>query len=147
MARLADSAAADGSECQTHETLDHDASSSPGLRQLSGVLMIAACIAPAFATTNSTWRGDSLTHTAIEAMSVILALVVGALALVRYYSKKKISFLLVGCGFLGTAALDAFHGVSTASFMNVPESQIAIRLPGAGAPQSFLGVLLFLRCF
>ncbi len=42
------------------------------------------------------------------------AVVIGALALVRYYSRQDIIYLLIGAGFLGTACLEAFHALAVA---------------------------------
>ena len=42
-------------------------------------------------------------HSVMEAMATVLAFIVGALALVPYYSRKQITFLLIGCGFRGRA--------------------------------------------
>ena len=54
------------------------------------------------------WRGSTGVHTLMEAGATVLALIVGALALVRFYSKKQSTFLFIGTGFLGTAVLDTF---------------------------------------
>ena len=40
-------------------------------------------------------------------------MIVGATALVRFYSKKDNTFLFIGAGFLGTAFLDGYHTVVT----------------------------------
>ena len=39
----------------------------------------------------------------MEALATLLAFVVGAISLVRFYSKKNNTFLFIGTGFLGTA--------------------------------------------
>ena len=57
----------------------------------------------------------SETHTFLEAIATVLALVIGAMALV-YYSQKTASYLILGTGFLGAALLDGFHAVVTSSF-------------------------------
>ena len=38
-------------------------------------------------------------HTVMESIATILAFIVAGLALVRYYSRKQTTFLLIGCGF------------------------------------------------
>lgn len=64
-------------------------------------------------------RGDvglpsgSTAHTLMESIATLLAFLVGTLALVRYYSRKQVTFLLIGCGFLGAAVLDLNHVVGT----------------------------------
>ena len=52
-------------------------------------------------------------HTLMESMSTLLGFLVGTLALVRYYSRKQVTFLLIGCGFLGSAILDLNHVIGT----------------------------------
>ena len=52
-------------------------------------------------------------HTLMESIATLLGFLVGTLALVRYYSRKQITFLLIGCGFLGAAILDLNHLVGT----------------------------------
>ena len=92
------------------------------------------------------WRGSTELHTLMELAATLLALTIGTLALVRYYSRKENSFLFVGTGFLGTGLLDGYHAVVTSSFFAahfpspppslIPWSWLASRL--------FLSVLLWL---
>jgi hypothetical protein len=57
------------------------------------------------------WMGDILLF--IELISSVLAIVVGALALVRFYTKKtKLSFLVLGIGFLLVGLLESIYIVS-----------------------------------
>jgi PAS domain S-box-containing protein len=60
------------------------------------------------------WTSSPLFHSLVEVTATLLAGIVGMLALVRYYSHKNVTLLLVGAGFLGTAFLDAAHLVVTA---------------------------------
>ncbi len=48
-------------------------------------------------------------HDILEALSTLLAFVVGSLALVRFYSRKRGTFLFLGTGFLGSGLIDLFH--------------------------------------
>ena len=68
------------------------------------------------ATRGSNWIGGAQLHTVMEAVSTLLALIVGALALVRFYAKNSNTFLLIGSGFLGTAFLDGYHTIVTSAF-------------------------------
>jgi hypothetical protein len=82
----------------------------------------------------------------MESMAGLLALVVGVLSLVRFYSKKNNTFLFIGTGFVGTAFLDGYHAVVTSTifaseFPSAPSSLI----PWSWiASRVFLSVLLFL---
>ncbi|MFN2383835.1 MAG: ATP-binding protein [Gemmatimonadota bacterium] len=60
---------------------------------------------------------DPHLHTVIEALATLLALFLGVLALVRFYSRKNNVFLFLGTGFLATAVLDAYHAIVTAPGM------------------------------
>ncbi len=62
---------------------------------------------------NLVWGSGPSLHTMMETVATLLAFLVGALALVRYYSRKQVTFLLIGCGFLGAAILDLNHVVTT----------------------------------
>ncbi len=56
---------------------------------------------------------DPARHVIWEFISTTLALVVGSLSLVRYYSKKQGTFLFIGTGFLGAGVLNGYHAVMT----------------------------------
>ncbi len=88
----------------------------------------------------SGWRGSSDLHSIMEALATLLALIVGVMALIRYYSRKTNTFLFIGAGFLGTAFLDGYHTVVTSSFFadNFPSS-----LPSL-IPWSWIASRLFL---
>ncbi len=79
---------------------------------------------------DSSWRGDIQLHTLMETVATVLALAVGGLALVRFYSKKDNTFLFIGTGFVATAFLDGYHTVVSSShfidsFPSTPPSLIA----------------------
>lgn len=54
---------------------------------------------------------DSAAVPLIGFMATLVALFIGALSLVRYYTEKSNKFLLFGVGFLATALLDGYHGL------------------------------------
>src|SRR3972149_4337817 len=56
-----------------------------------------------------TWQGSRELHTIMEAIATLLALMVGMVALLRFYTKQSDTFLFLGTGFLGTALLDGSH--------------------------------------
>jgi PAS domain S-box-containing protein len=65
----------------------------------------------------SAWQGNAELHTLLETIATLLGFVTGAMALVRYYTKKSSMFLLLGSGFLGGALLDGYHAAITSSFL------------------------------
>jgi PAS domain S-box-containing protein len=62
---------------------------------------------------NIVWSTGPTNHTIFEALATLLAFIIGGLALVRYYSRKQITFLFIGCGFLGAALLGLNHVLTT----------------------------------
>ena len=59
------------------------------------------------------WKSNLYFHTNLEIISTLIALIVGSLALVRFYTKKSALFLMVGIGFIGTGVLDGYHTLVT----------------------------------
>jgi PAS domain S-box-containing protein len=97
-----------------------------------------------------TWGTDWTAHTIMESVATILAFIVGALALVRYYSRKQVTFLLIGCGFLGAAVLDLNHVIGTVPAMLDARAFVDSRVQPAAlymwtwtAGRVFLSVFLF----
>src|ERR1700680_3673554 len=74
---------------------------------LSAVLLLAA-----LPVRRMSWHGTVELHTLLETVATLLALMTGAMALVRYYTQKSSTFLLLGSGFLGAALLDGYHAVA-----------------------------------
>ena len=94
---------------------------------------------------DSPWQGNTQLHTLMEVVATLLALNVGILALVRFYTRKNNMFLFLGSGFLGTGFLDLYHTVVTSTFFQdlfpspppslIPWSWVASRL--------FLALLMY----
>ena len=64
---------------------------------LSGVLLLGSLLLQGV-----TWEGSAELHTLMEVIAMFLALTVGMMALIRFYSKKNNTVLMVATGFLGT---------------------------------------------
>jgi PAS domain S-box-containing protein len=62
------------------------------------------------------WETGPGNHTIFESLATLLAFIIGGLALVRYYSRKQITFLFIGCGFLGAGVLGLNHTLTTAEW-------------------------------
>ncbi|HZD04863.1 MAG TPA: MASE3 domain-containing protein, partial [Longimicrobiales bacterium] len=82
-------------------------------------------------------------HTAVEAVATVLAFVIGALALVRYYSRVQRTFLFIGTGFLGTGILDALHVLVSAGILPLREGTD----PANAAAWSWIASRLYLSLF
>jgi PAS domain S-box-containing protein len=62
------------------------------------------------------WSTNTVTHTLMESIATVLAFMVGALALVRFYSRKQVTFLFIGTGFIGAGLLDLNHVLITSEY-------------------------------
>jgi len=85
-------------------------------RSLIYVLLTLVLLLGSIPAHRSAWHGNAELHTIFETIATVLAFVTGAMALVRYYTKKSGMFLLLGSGFLGGAFLDGYHAMVTSSF-------------------------------
>lgn len=93
--------------------------------------------------------GNTQLHTVMEVVATVIALIVGIVALVRFYARRNNMILFLGAGFLGTALLDGYHAVVTSTFFRTlfpspPESLIPWSW---NASRTFLAILLLLSWF
>jgi PAS domain S-box-containing protein len=63
------------------------------------------------------WKTNTSVHTMMESIATVLALMIGALSLVRFYSRKQATFLFIGTGFIGAGLLDFNHALITSQWM------------------------------
>lgn len=98
----------------------------------------------AIVMTNVHWVSSASVHTQMEGLATLTALIVGVMALIRYYSHAENKYLLVGIGFIGTALLDGFHGaVSSIWFRDSFPSELENLLPWSWiASRLFLSIML-----
>jgi len=112
------------------------------LLAVSGVaaLIVVAVVAPLFLP----WQGNRELHTIMEVVATFLATIVGVLALVRFYSKKRGAYLFLATGFLGTALLDGYHAVVTSSLFNhlMPSPPESLIPWSWNASRTFLALLM-----
>ena len=85
-------------------------------RSLTYVLLTLVLLLGSIPAHRSAWQGNAELHTLLETIATVLGFVTGAMALVRYYTKKSGMFLLLGTGFLGGALLDGYHAMVRSSF-------------------------------
>ena len=91
----------------------------------------------------SPWSTGVTLHTVMETAATALAFVIGALALVRYYSRKQSTFLFIGTGFLGTALLELNHAVITSPLYR-PQADV---LPADASAWSWTASRLYLSLY
>src|SRR5882762_1261466 len=103
-----------------------------------GLLLVAPLVH------RSTWLGGAQLHTLIEAIRTLLAITTGAMALVRYYTKKSSTYLLLGSGFLGAAILNSYHTAFTSTFLagHTPSALSALTLWSGAVPEIYLSLTL-----
>lgn len=113
-------------------------------RSIGYVLLIATLLAGVFVFQKMTWKSNREMHTLLESIATLLALISGAMSLVRYYTKKTSTFLLLGTGFLGTALLNGYHAAITSSFLvgRTPSATTALSLWSGITPRLFLSLLM-----
>ena len=82
----------------------------------------------------------------METIATILAIVVGVVALVRFYAEKNRTFLFIGAGFIGTGLLDAYHVIVTSPFFSAyfPSTLSLLVAWSWNASRVFLSLLLCL---
>ncbi|MCW8933884.1 MAG: response regulator [Gammaproteobacteria bacterium] len=93
-----------------------------------------------FLLSGSGWQTTTQLHTLMEALATLLALFVGVLSLLRFYSKGGTDFLILGAGFIGVSLLDGYHAVVSSTWF---ESHLPSDLPSL-APWSWLASRMFL---
>ena len=103
------------------------------------VLFVGASILRAFPFGDNQAR-----HVIWEFISTTLALVVGSLSLVRFYSKKQETFLFIGTGFLGTGLLNGYHAVMTSTLIDTAATGFET---ADGAAWTWTASRLFLSMF
>ena len=94
-----------------------------------------------------TWRaGNTQLHTIMEVVATTLALIVGIVALVRYYARSHNMILFLGVGFIGTALLDGYHAIVTSSAVQpfLPSQDFSLIPWSWNASRTFLALLMFL---
>jgi len=83
------------------------------LRLLSYGLVGAAAIAAYVLASGVDWHGSAIGHTVMEVSSGLLAIVVGSIAIIRYYARREAMFMYIGLGFLGAGAFDSYQAAAS----------------------------------
>ncbi|HZV97492.1 MAG TPA: diguanylate cyclase [Methylophilaceae bacterium] len=112
-----------------------------------GYLLFTLLLSAAALISNKVqWDSSASLHTIMEVIATVMALTVGAMSLIRYYSHTENKYLLVGLGFIGTALLDSFHAsVTSIWFHEFFPSQLERLLPWSWiASRLFLAIMLTL---
>jgi signal transduction histidine kinase/CheY-like chemotaxis protein len=115
------------------------------VRSKSYVLLVLAILSGSALFRTMNWNAGGEFHTMLESIATVLALVNGAMALVRYYTRKSSMFLFLGSGFIGTAFLNSYHAAITSSFFagRTPSALVALTLWSGVTPRLFLSILMW----
>ena len=110
------------------------------------VATVLAVLAAYFLVQGQSWHVSVELLTSAEWVATIMSLCVGALALVRFYSQREITFLFVGTGFIVNGVLDGAHAIATSTyFMEVFDPILLKHIAWSWyASRLFLPVLLWL---
>jgi len=79
------------------------------------VALAVALVALFVLRRDAVWQGSAELHTVLELMASLMALAVGLVAFVHYYSRKTGLYLVLGTAFVGTAMLDGYHTIATSA--------------------------------
>ncbi len=98
---------------------------------------------------SSNWQGSGQLHSLMEMLATILALFIGSLSLVRFYSRGGTDYLVLGAGFIGVALLDGYHALVTSIwFRDFFPSDLSSLIPWSWfASRLFLSVIFLLLYF
>lgn len=77
------------------------------------------------ALNKSNWVSSASLHMTIEFVSASLALFVGALAMVRFYTRQNSAYFFIGTGFIGAGLLDIYHALF---IVTITEGNAAVSL-------------------
>ncbi len=127
--------------------MSHYHSEANTKRRVLGYWLVGGGLTIGYAMTRgSGWQGSAQLHTFMEGLATLLALMVGVMALVRFYSKKNNTFLFIGTAFLGTGFLDGYHALVTSQYFKVYlPSDLPALIPWSWvASRWFLAVLIYL---
>jgi diguanylate cyclase (GGDEF)-like protein/PAS domain S-box-containing protein len=115
-------------------------------RQGTYAATVVAVVAAYFLFRGHAWRVSLELLTAGEWVATILSLCVGALALVRFYSQREVTFLFIGTGFIVNGLLAGGHAAITSTYFidNFTPSSLRHIAWSWYASRLFLPVLLWL---
>ena len=119
--------------------------SSPAGRRMAAygaVFMVLLAAAQPLHQLN--WHANREPHTLLEAIAAVLALVAGANALVRFYTRKTTTYLILGSGLVGAGLLDSYHAVITSTLCDgCTHASLAAVTPWSGVmSRLFLSVVM-----
>lgn len=91
----------------------------------------------------SSWMGSANLHMLLEFTAASLALFVGALAWVRFYTKRSSAYFYIGSGFIGAGLLDAYHAMRSVSLSEllVPTA-VSLDMWQWNPSPTFLGIFI-----
>jgi PAS domain S-box-containing protein len=82
-------------------------------RGLLYAALLVGLLAARIPVGRAAWTGTAELHTSLETAVTVLALVIGAMALVHYSSHKSGAYLTLGLGFLAAGVVNGYHAVLT----------------------------------
>ncbi len=96
----------------------------------------------------SNWQGSQQLHSLMEMLATVLALFIGLLALVRFYSRGGTEYLVLGAGFIGVSLLDGYHTLVTSSwFKSFFPSELSSLIPWSWLASRLFLSFIFLALY
>ncbi|MCP4416983.1 MAG: response regulator [Chloroflexi bacterium] len=96
-----------------------------------------------FFLNDTDWSGSITLHMLMEFVAAILALFVGALAMVRFYTRKSSAYFFIGTGFVGAGLLDAYHAMVTGTLRDLlSPTAVSLQSWQWNPSPTFLSILL-----
>ena len=91
-------------------------------------------------------------HTLIESTASLIALFIGIMSLVRFYSNRSARYLILGAGFIGIAALDGTNTILNSSWIQADlttatSSTSSLSYLGSQLLLSFIFLAIFLAAY
>lgn len=65
----------------------------------------------------SDFQTNSQFHTILDILAAVMSLLVGIMALIKYYTRSNDKYLFIGYGFLGTALFDGYHALIASNLL------------------------------
>jgi len=135
-------------DSQLRDISAQPAAPQPSLRPFVYAVTAAGMVLLSVLLFSADWHGDAYLHRMLETASSMIAIMIGVMALTRYYSLTDPAFLMVGTAFVGTGLLDLYHAVLTSPGLAayLPSRMVAVVPWSWLSSRLFLGTMLLISC-
>lgn len=128
-------------ELSSPESINKLESHSINARRITYILTIVILLIIGYLLTLLPWKADASTHALLEFLASVNALIIGSMCLIKFYTRNKRMYLLIGIGFLGAAFFDWLQAL-TANIMLSSISSPLVLLHEWSISRGFLSFFL-----